>query len=283
MTDRPIGAILCPDCGRLIDARENKCPYCGAWRPGLFGLGPTLQRILGDRLDLVTVIPVACVILYVLGIALNPREAVSGGRGIFGLFSPGSEVLYVMGATGAFPAVSQGRWWTILTAMYLHGGFLHILFNILWIRSLGPHVAEAFGPARFFVIFTLSGAGGFVASNALGVAFTIGASGAVFGLLGALIAYGRSAGGSLGRYMSQQLWTWAIALFAFGFFMRGVNNYAHLGGFVVGWISARLMLARGTAGESRGVVLLALGLLALTVLSFVIAFVGVVSFIFPGA
>jgi rhomboid protease GluP len=162
-----------------------------------------------------------------------------------------------------------GHWWTVLTAIYLHGGLLHIFFNILWIRQLGPQVAEAYGPARFFVIFTVSGAIGFVLSNQLSGAWTVGASGSIFGLLAALIVYGRRVGGRMGSLFSRQIWQWAILLFAFGFIMQGVNNWAHLGGFIGGWATA---LAMGqTPRESRGVTLLAVALLAATVLGFVLS------------
>jgi len=90
----------------------------------------------------------------------------------------------------------DGYWWTIFTAIYLHGGLLHILFNVLWIRQLGPAVEEIYGPARLVIIFTVAGAAGFVASNMFNVWFTVGASGSIFGLLGAIIAYARKRGGA---------------------------------------------------------------------------------------
>ena len=78
------------------------------------------------------------------------------------------------------------------------GASSHILFNALWIRQLGPAVEEFYGRPRTFLVFTASGVAGFALSNALGIAFTVGASGAVFGLLGAMVHFGRSRGGVYG-------------------------------------------------------------------------------------
>src|SRR5207245_11577717 len=111
-----------------------------------------------------------------------------------------------------------------------------------WIRQLSPAVEQIYGPARLVAIFTISGAAGFVVSNSLGVPFTIGASGSIFGLLGAIVAYGRERGGVYGRRVWEQYGQWALVLFIMGFFMPGVNNWAHAGGFAGGFI-ARLGLA----------------------------------------
>ena len=119
--------------------------------------------------------------------------------GAFDIFSPSGR----RSGSSEPPARSRGahgEWWTLVTAIYLHGGVLHILFNVLWIRQLGPAVEELYGPARCFVIFTVSGAAGFVVSNLLGVPFTVGASGSIFGLLGAMVAFGRRRGGVFGSH-----------------------------------------------------------------------------------
>src|SRR5262249_41718793 len=151
-------------------------------------------------------------------------------------FSPGLRALQTLGATGSF-SWAAGQWWTIFTAIYLHGGVLHILFNVLWIRQLGPAVEELYGSGRFFVIFTVSGALGFVVSNMIGIPLTVGASGSIFGLLGAMVAYGRKRGGAFGALVLRQYGQWALLLFILGFFMSGVNNLAHAGGFVGGLLA----------------------------------------------
>jgi rhomboid protease GluP len=263
------GSMLCPSCGKLISVSEAKCPFCGAWRPGLYGWTPALQRLFGNRLDLISLIVATCIGLYVVGLLLEPSAAFAM-RGLFNLLSPGNRALYMLGMTGGL-AWDQGWWWTLLTAIYLHGGILHIFFNVLWIRQLGPVVTEVFGPARAFVIFSISGAAGFLLSNVASGNPSIGASGSIFGLLAALIVYGRRVGSSM---LTAQLWQWAVLMFAFGFFMSGVNNWAHAGGFAGGWIVAEGMRFADKR-EGRGVQLLALVLLIATGAGFLISFVKV--------
>jgi rhomboid protease GluP len=263
--------MICPQCGKLIGVAEQKCPFCGAWRPGLYGWTPKLQRLFGLRLDLISVIVTACVVLYGTALALQP-ESIFRISGLFSILSPGTRALYQLGMTGGL-AWQQGWWWTVFTAIYLHGGILHIFFNVMWIRNLGPAVTDAYGPARAFVIFTIAGAIGFVASNLVSGAPSIGASGSIFGLLAALIVHSRKRGGSM---MAAQLWQWAILMFAMGFFMSGVNNWAHAGGFAGGWATAQVV-GFGERREGRFVQLLALALLVLTAAGFVMSFVKVTS------
>jgi len=265
--------MICPSCGKLIGVGEDRCPFCGAWRPGLYGAAPIIQRLFGTRLDIVPLIVMTCIVLYVVALALQPEAIFQSGGGFLSILSPGTRALYQLGMTGGV-AWSQGWWWTLFTAIYLHGGLLHIFFNVMWIRNLGPPVGEAFGPARGFVIFTVSGALGFLVSNLLGHAPSIGASGSIFGLLAALIVYGRRTGSSV---LTQQLWQWAIIMFVFGFMMPGINNWAHAGGFAGGWITAEAMRSDSERRESPMVQVLALLLIALTAVGFVLSFVRVTS------
>lgn len=264
------GSLVCPSCGKLVGVNEPRCPYCDAWRPGLFGLAPSLQRLVGNRVDLVSLILMACISLYAAALLLQP-EALFSGRGILSFLSPGNRALYQLGMTGG-AAWSLGWWWTILTANYLHGSLLHIFFNMMWVRNLAPVSTDVYGPARTFVIFNISGAAGFYVSNVMSGVPTIGASGGIFGLLAALIVYGRRRGSSM---MSSQLWQWAIILGVFGFIMPGINNWAHGGGFAGGWIVGQLMGLSDEHRESAGVIILALSLIALTVIGIGLSFVSV--------
>jgi rhomboid protease GluP len=140
----------------------------------------------------------------------------------------------------------NGRWWTLLSAGWLHGGALHILFNVMWVRQLGPAVADMYGDARMIIIYTISSATGFFLSSFLaayaaipffsGGSLTLGASAPIFGLLGALVHYGRRGGSSL---VGSQAMNYAITMFVFGLIMPGIDNAAHLGGFLGGFLSAK--------------------------------------------
>jgi rhomboid protease GluP len=262
------GAVLCPRCGRLTHPDAAECLVCGLPRPGRWLWASRLGRLwrTGNFTGLVTV---ACIGLYVASLVLDPATALRP-RGIFDLFSPSGRALDALGMTSAF-AWQLGRWWTVLTAIYLHGSVLHILFNVLWIRQLGPAVEELFGPARLVIIFTVSGALGFIVSNFVTPYPTVGASGAIFGLLGAMVAYGRQRGGAFGAMVLRQYGQWALVLFILGFFMSGVNNLAHAGGFVGGFASGLVLSFSERREESALERTIAAALIALTGLGFILA------------
>jgi rhomboid protease GluP len=259
-------SMVCPNCGTLINTDEKSCPHCGAWQPNLFGIGPTLNRLFGGRIDVLTLIPTGCIGLYVLSLLLDLGAALNVSSGLFGMLSPGRRPLILLGMTHG-----NAPWWTVLTATYLHGGLLHIIFNVMWIRQLGPDVGHLFGPARYFIIYTVSGAVGFLLSNAFSGSPTVGASGAIFGLLAALIVYGRNSKSSMGTMMTRQIWQWAILMFIFGFMMSGVNNWAHFGGFAGGWVASQFLVSQSGRREGRLTILVALLCLALTVMGFALS------------
>ncbi len=232
-------AILCPSCHKLISSDEPRCIHCGQVRPGMFGL-TTWFRKLGVQMDFPHLITMACIGLYVLALLLDPG-AIFQFRGM-NFLAPSDDASFKVGMTGAYPVFAFGRWWTVITAIYLHGGLLHIGFNMMWVRQLGPVVEDLYSPMRLFVIFTVAGVTGFIASAYMGAAFTLGASGSIFGLLAAAIVYGRRMGSNM---FTQQFLKWAAILFIFGLVFPGVDNWAHGGGFVGGYATAWLFAREG--------------------------------------
>ena len=234
----------------------------------MWGFAGPLRTLFRAR-RFVDVVTAVCIALYVLSLLLDPAAALRAS-GPLNLFSPSPRALLDVGATGALPW-SIGRWWTVLTAIYLHGGPLHILFNLMWIRQLGPAVEELYGPSRLIVIFTVAGVVGFVASNLVGYGLTIGASGSIFGLLGAMVAFGQKRGGTFGGMVLRQYGQWAVLLFILGFFMNGVNNVAHAGGFVGGFAAGLGLALAEHRGETGFDQLLAAACIGLTLLGFGLA------------
>jgi rhomboid protease GluP len=263
------GSVVCPRCERLVGISESRCPHCGAWQPGMFGYAPAIQRAFGGQFDLTNAITVFCAALYLLSLALDPR-ALLQMRGIFELFSPSGAALFRLGMTGGF-AWAAGQWWTLCTATFLHGSILHILFNMAIMRQYLPNVVDLYGTPRAFIIFMVSGALGFVLSNVITGHPTIGASGAIFGLLGALISYGRRTGQS---HITNQLWMFAVMMFVMSFLMSAsVNNWAHGGGFAGGYLAAEMM-PTANRREGMGTLLIAGAFTLVTVAGLVFSFIG---------
>jgi rhomboid protease GluP len=240
------GSVVCSSCGSLVGVQDERCYTCGRTNPGLWGFAPALRR-LGADLGFVRFVMVASGALYVLSLLL------SGGairmQGLMTLLAPSVQSLFLLGASGAVPVFEFGRWWTVASAGWLHGGLLHIFFNLMWVRQLGPSTADVYGPGRMIVIYTVAGICGFTLSTVAGellpgipflggAQFTIGASAPIFGLLGALVYYGRRSGSSLIR---SEAVGYAAGLFIFGLIMPGVDNYAHAGGFLGGYATGALL------------------------------------------
>jgi rhomboid protease GluP len=265
MIRKTSGSSLCYSCGRLNRVDASECFYCGAKRPGLWGFGPTLVRTVG-RLDFGRLVTIVCVLAYLASLALDPAS-LGRPRSPFGILAPSVAALDALGMTGTY-AWARGRWWTLLTAIYLHGSLIHIVFNMLWINQLAPPVAQAFGPCRLFAIFTAGGVAGFALSNVAGVTFSVGASGAVFGLLGAMVYYGRNRGGTFGLAVFKQYGQWAVVLLVLGFFMPAVNNVAHAGGLAGGYLAAAALGHEDRSPEQGVHRVVAVLTIALTVISF---------------
>ena len=153
----------------------------------------------------------------------------------------GSEDTQVLLDFGAMfgPLIANGEYWRLFTAMFLHVGLMHLLFNGLGLLIFGRVVERIYGHVQFAIIYVLAGLAGSVASYLLNsIAVGAGASGAIFGVLGALAAFFVARRNVLGKTGRQNLTgiliIAAINLF-FGFATAGIDNWAHMGGFVAGF------------------------------------------------
>jgi rhomboid protease GluP len=274
---RTSGSVVCPSCGSLVGVRDEKCYMCGRSNPSLWGFAPMLRQ-LGSDLGFVPLVIGASTVLYALTLLFSGSELQFVGGG-FNFLAPSPTALIRFGASGAIPVFVLGSWWTVLSASWLHGGLLHILFNMMWVRDIGPSTADVIGPGRTIIIYVVSGACGFVLSSVAGQFFppipflrgaglTVGASASIFGLLGALVHYGRNSGSSLIRGQAMQ---WALMLFLFGLFMRGVDNFAHAGGFIGGYAMSSFF--NPLTKERGDHMIVAAVLLALTFISIVLSLV----------
>jgi len=226
-------AMLCPNCRKLISADEHHCPYCGVTAPGSWWKNNFLTRGFGNTDWFIRAIIYTNIGMYLITLLFNPRiPGVSMNP--LAYLSPDSNALLFLGATGTIPIERLHRWWTIVSANYLHGGMLHIFFNMLAFWQLVPLVAREYGNYRTFCIYTLGGIGGFWVSYLAGVTFTIGASAAVCSLIGAILYYGKSRGGIYGQIIYKQVGAWALGIFVFGFIVPGINNWGHGGGMLAG-------------------------------------------------
>jgi rhomboid protease GluP len=212
-----------------------------------------------------------CIGMYLAVLALDVASAMANNAGIGGLImGPTSASLRALGTSGVL-SLAQGNWWTLLTANYLHASILHIVFNMMALRSLGPLVEHLFGSSRFFIIYTIAGLAGSLLSSALGTYSSVGASGAVFGLGGALIYYGWRRGGSFGQSIFRNMAFFLGINLVLGFSSRGlIDNWGHLGGLIGGALFAALLGFEEQRRESLWQHILALAALVFVVVCFVL-------------
>jgi rhomboid protease GluP len=255
-------SILCPNCRKLISLDEPVCPYCGLKRPGLHASAGKLRNILFAFEPVKTIIYVN-IAFFVLSLLLFPKGIFTGGSP-FSFLSPSDQSLFLLGATGTIPVIQYHNFWSLLSASFLHGGVMHIIFNMMALYQLGPFVLREFGLHRFVNIYLLTGVVGFAVSVLAGVPFTIGASASICGLIGAIIYFGKSRGGSYGEAIYKQALGWVVGLIIFGFLFSGINNWAHGGGLLSGLLLAYLLGYNDQKSESAWSKILAYACLLIT-------------------
>ncbi len=244
--DRVTG-LRCSRCGRPICGEcavpvpvGQLCPDDARDRTRVRRLGET------DR-------PVVTLALLAINTVMLVIEAVMSG-GTAGLLEPSVKALCRLGALNG-PAIAQdGQYWRLLTPMVLHAGVIHWAFNSYALFIFGPILESMLGRVRFLALYVGSGFAGAGASLAFShTQLGVGASGAIFGLLGALVAFSyrrRTAGG---RTMLQNLLiVLALNLFI-GARSANIDNFAHGGGFLAGLAAMALLdvAPRGRDWTSR--------------------------------
>src|SRR5208282_6205170 len=221
---------ICTSCGREFEASSDSealCPQCAA--ESLSSRPPEAKPSrLRRLLESPTIVLIALNTLVYLMMAFQGHSFIT--------FDP--ELLLNWGAnSGAL--TSGGQWWRLLTCTFEHGGLLHIALNMWCLYSLGWLAELLFGRSRFTLLYLMCGLGGSLGSICWrGNGLSVGASGAIFGVAGALIPAMMLHGNQRLRAALKGHLT-SIALFvfynlAFGAAVRGIDNAAHVGGLITG-------------------------------------------------
>jgi rhomboid protease GluP len=196
------------------------------------------------------VLGISCV-LYIVCLLATIREgglSTPGGGilGIFGLGGISGDILLKLGESLPL-GYDLAQPWRFVMAIFLHASLLHIVFNMWVLMDIGPQIEELYGSARYFFIYVATGIGGYLVSSGIGGHPSVGASGALLGLIGLLLATTISRRTSSNQMLRSQLVRWLIYIAIWGFVFPGIDNYAHAGGFVAGFILGKLMEDRPPA------------------------------------
>ena len=218
-------ARVCPACGALNGADERTCYRCKRRLPGK--AGSALNELLGQGALVTRGAMLLCLIVFGLMIAVDGRLPIAPELGMGRGFRPYTLIRF--GALLDVPGVPL-EWWRLLSAMFVHASMLHVALNLWVLLRFGTLIEERFGPARTALTFLITGVFGFAMSTLWGVPFTLGASGGIFGLLGA----------EIGILIVRKVPNWKSVLgerilsaLILALIMR-VNTPAHIGGLVAG-------------------------------------------------
>jgi rhomboid protease GluP len=166
---------------------------------------------------------------------------------------PINDYLLFLGAKDNQGIKVRGEYYRFLTSMFLHGGLLHIVFNAWALYALGPEAERIYGTARFLAIYFIAGLAGGVASYTFSPYPAVGASGAIFGLIGALAVFYYTSRALLGSTARQQLGSLITVIMInlfIGFSSGGlIDNFAHMGGLAGGAAAAWLLAPRFAVDE----------------------------------
>lgn len=228
---------MCPQCRAFITTDDKICPYCDT------PVGPrAIDRrdpgtILGGLIPAGQFVTITLLTLNVGLYIVTALASMKTGGGLMGI-APQVLVTYG-GAFGPF-VLGDGQWWRLLTAGFLHGGVMHILFNSWALMDAGAHAEAVYGQKRMISIYLLSTAGGFLASMLWRGGLSIGASAGLFGLIGAMIALGIMHKSWEAQAIKSMYTRWAIYGLLFGLLPLPIDNAAHLGGLATGFVTAWL-------------------------------------------
>jgi len=243
MTERGIRAPvrMCPACRELVDRNLSVCTACGASMVGVAGGGS--KRLFAAILPHFSSLTSVLMTLNILMLALPLMIwGASPTAGIFSILSPSGKTMIFFGAKNYGWILETGQYWRLVTAGFLHFGIIHLAMNSYALTILGPLVEESFGWRKTLFVYIVCDIGAFGASLLFGprAGVSAGASGPLFGLLGFAFVFARFRAGSRGRAVSQQLMgfiTPAIVML----FLPGIDNAAHIGGFIAGAGLAMIM------------------------------------------
>ncbi len=253
---------MCPNCRAFVTTSDKVCPYCQA----PIGARAVEQRNAGEILGgLIPHARFTTIVILLINTALYLAEYLSPQSGI-------------TRAGESLPAfMMDGQWWRLITAGFLHGSILHILMNSWVLFDLGAEVETLYGTSRMIVFYFVGTVTGFSASSHIaGGHVSVGSSAGIFGLIGAMLAFGFTDRSSLGLAVKSLYTRWVIYGLVLSF-LPGVDFWAHVGGFsggfIAGWLAstprARMMwkepLLRALAGVCIAVTLVAFGMLYLAV------------------
>jgi rhomboid protease GluP len=240
---------MCPACRALVPRSSRRCPECGAELRSVST--PGVSRLLANVFPGISAATALILLVNGFWFILMIMAQIKSGAQSSGLFASfGVELLVRFGAGLSFyyPDLGTGgEWWRVITPIFLHGGLLHFFFNSFVLLQLGPITESIYGTPRFWVIYLCCGIAGSATSQFTRPVLTVGASGAILGLMGLLLVYGWRHGGVLGQTLKSAMIRYGVYILVFSLLFPRTDHLNHLGGLLCGATLAFVV----PAGEFR--------------------------------
>jgi rhomboid protease GluP len=233
---------LCPACGSLVGINATRCHECGTnLNFSLAAVSRSLSGVFSGPAPATTALLVANIFMF--GVSFLAVSAEGRGGGLSILWGMGGESSYRLGMSAPYGIYVQHQWYRLITAMFLHGGLIHIGFNMMSLMQLGPALEELYGSGRYLFLYIFTGAFGFLVSSFLG-SYSLGASGGLLGLVGAMLAITSKRGGAYMRELRSRLISSVAILIVLGFMGMGLDNKAHMAGLASGFVIGKIFADR---------------------------------------
>lgn len=261
--------IICPSCNQLMSRSTLRCPNCG-WNNS--ALNQLTSKIGTQNIGYLIIF--TNLVVYSISLVLSFLFADVTWIEKLGFLSPNSSILNLMGWSDPYSTL-KGSYWQLVSSMFLHAGVLHIAFNMIWLYHLYPQNDMIIGKQQNFIIYILSGIAGSLAATVFGSFPVVGASGAILGIMGALISVGQNSYNIRARMLAKNYTPVMIIILISGFIMPGISNLAHIGGgafgYMAGWVIKKYQLneekLRFLTFFCAIVVILGLGFMAKNIIS----------------
>lgn len=228
---------MCPNCRAFITTKDRVCPYCNE-KVGPRAIdrrdpSPILGGFIPHAHFTTTILLLINFGMFIATVVASMKAG--NDQAFWGL---DVRTLVDFGAKYR-PYIGAGQWWRLITAGFLHGGLLHIGMNSWVLFDVGAQVEEIYGASRMLVIYFVANILGFYVSNWWSLAPSVGASAAIMGLIGAMIAVGVHHRTEAGAAIRGMYIRWVVYMLIFGLLPGiGIDNAAHIGGLAGGFAVA---------------------------------------------
>jgi membrane associated rhomboid family serine protease len=234
---------MCSECRTLVDRSAKTCPDCGASLSKVST--PGVSRTFANMFPGVTAVTGLILLVngFVFLLLMMGHAKADIGIGLFRNFDWELMVRFGGGLSVPYPmadgAVTGGEWWRLVTPIFMHGSMMHFFFNSFLLVQLGPLTQQLYG-TRLWPIYLMCGLAGSAASQLTRPTMTVGASGAIMGLIGLLLVRGLRNRDQLGQAMKALLTRLILYTIVLSFVFN-IDHRNHAGGFICGALLAYLL------------------------------------------